>query len=50
MNKQYLEVIRPSGIIRTWIGVDTASARTDVTHELSLKVEILLIQSLHVMS
>merc|ERR1712150_75530 len=37
MNKQYLEVIRPSGIFRTWIGVNTASARTDVTHELSLK-------------
>ena len=38
MDKQYFEEVEPSGIIRTWIGVDTSSARSDVTHELSLKV------------
>ena len=39
MDKQYLDIVRPSGIIRTWIGVDTNSARSGVIHELSLKVQ-----------
>ena len=39
MDKQYLDIVRPSGIIRTWIGVDTNAPRSGVIHELSLKVQ-----------
>ena len=39
MDKEYLDLVRPSGIIRTWISVNTDTARSDVNHELSLKVK-----------
>ena len=38
MDKDYMEKIEPSGLIRTWMSVDRTSARSGVTHEISLKV------------
>ena len=39
MNKEYLDTIRPSGIVRTWMGVITSNVRNDVFHDLTLKVK-----------
>ena len=38
MNKEYLDIVRPSGIVRTWVGVMTSNVRDGVVHELTLKV------------
>ena len=38
MDKNYLDVVRPSGIVRTWMGVLISNARNNVFHEITLKV------------
>ena len=44
MDKDYLEKVKPSGLIRTWMSVNTASPNSGAIHEISLKVIENLIQ------
>ena len=37
IDKEYLERIKPSGIVRTWLSISN-SPRSDVIHEFTLKV------------
>lgn len=38
IDKDYLEIVRPSGIVRSWIGVNTDSPRAGVDITFSLLV------------
>ena len=38
INKEYMTIVKPSGIVRTWVGVDSSTPRQNVNHEISLTV------------
>ena len=38
MDKEYLDIVKPSGIVRTWISVINSGPNNNVLHELTLKV------------
>ena len=38
MNAEYLHVVNPSGIVRTWFGVEKSSPRAEINHKVSLVV------------
>ena len=40
MNKEYIDVIKPSGLLRTWFQSPTGSAGPDIKHLLTMKMKL----------
>ena len=38
IEKEYMERIKPSGLVRIWVSVRSNSPRSDIIHDVSLKV------------